>query len=101
MFVLANIFQPLIDVFETVLKFFHNSVGVPWGWSIILLTIVVRACLIPLTVKQFGSMQRLQQLQPELRKRQVQPVSGHAHGLAAEEGVQVLHLHSPQGDVHG
>jgi YidC/Oxa1 family membrane protein insertase len=66
----ANIFQPLIDVFETVLKFFHNSVGVPWGWSIILLTIVVRACLIPLTVKQFGSMQRLQQLQPELKALQ-------------------------------
>jgi YidC/Oxa1 family membrane protein insertase len=70
MLVSANIFQPLIDVFETVLKFFHNSVGVPWGWSIILLTIVVRACLIPLTVKQFGSMQRLQQLQPELKALQ-------------------------------
>jgi YidC/Oxa1 family membrane protein insertase len=70
MLISANIFQPLIDVFETVLKFFHNSVGVPWGWSIILLTIVVRACLIPLTVKQFGSMQRLQQLQPELKALQ-------------------------------
>ncbi len=67
LFVTANIFQPLIDVFETVLKFFHNSVGVPWGWSIVLLTVAVRACLIPLTVKQFGSMQRMQQLQPELK----------------------------------
>ena len=66
----ANIFQPLIDVFESVLKFFHNSAGVPWGWSIILLTVAVRACLIPLTVKQFGSMQRLQQLQPELKALQ-------------------------------
>jgi YidC/Oxa1 family membrane protein insertase len=70
MLVSANIFQPLIDVFEAVLKFFHNSVGVPWGWSIVLLTVVVRACLIPLTVKQFGSMQRLQQLQPELKALQ-------------------------------
>ncbi len=43
MLVPANIFQPLIDVFEAVLKFFHNSVGVPWGWSIVLLTIVIRA----------------------------------------------------------
>ena len=67
LFVTANIFQPLIDVFETVLKFFHNSVGVPWGWSIVLLTVAVRACLIPLTVKQFGSMQRMQQLQPEMK----------------------------------
>jgi YidC/Oxa1 family membrane protein insertase len=63
----ANIFQPLIDVFEAVLKFFHNSVGVPWGWSIVLLTILVRACMIPLTVKQIGSMARMQGLQPEMK----------------------------------
>jgi YidC/Oxa1 family membrane protein insertase len=67
MLLTANIFQPLIDVFEAVLKFFHNTVGVPWGFSIVLLTIVVRACLIPLTVKQIGSMARMQQLQPEMK----------------------------------
>ncbi len=64
---IANIFQPLIDVFEAVLKFFHNTVGVPWGWSIVLLTVVIRALLVPLTVKQFSSMQKLQQLQPQLK----------------------------------
>jgi YidC/Oxa1 family membrane protein insertase len=63
----ANIFQPLIDVFEAVLKFFHNNVGVSWGWSIVLLTVVVRAVLIPLTVKQFHSMQKLQRVAPELK----------------------------------
>jgi YidC/Oxa1 family membrane protein insertase len=67
MLVLANIFQPLIDVFEAVLKFFHNSVGVPWGWSIVLLTVVIRALLIPLTLKQFHSMQQLQRHMPELK----------------------------------
>src|SRR5581483_6518528 len=67
MLVTANIFQPLIDVFEAVLKFFHNSIGVPWGWSIVLLTVVIRALLIPLFVKQFHSMQRLQQHMPELK----------------------------------
>ncbi|MDQ6835067.1 MAG: membrane protein insertase YidC, partial [Actinomycetota bacterium] len=70
MLVSANIFQPLIDVFEAVLKFFHANLGVSWGWSIVLLTVCVRALLIPLTVKQFGSMQRLQQLQPELKALQ-------------------------------
>jgi YidC/Oxa1 family membrane protein insertase len=70
MLVSANIFQPLIDVFEAVLKFFHNSVGVPWGWSIVLLTIVVRALLLPLTIKQFHSMQRMQQHMPELKEIQ-------------------------------
>jgi YidC/Oxa1 family membrane protein insertase len=64
---IANIFQPLIDVFQSVLTFFHNSLGVPWGWSIVLLTITVRACLIPLTVKQIKSMARMQQMQPEMK----------------------------------
>jgi YidC/Oxa1 family membrane protein insertase len=63
----ANIFQPLIDVFEAVLKFFHNSLGVPWGWSIVLLTVVIRALLIPLFVKQYHSMQRLQAHMPEMK----------------------------------
>ena len=67
MLLTANIFQPLIDVFEAVLKFFHNNVGVSWGWSIVLLTVVVRAILIPLTVKQFHSMRKLQVLGPELK----------------------------------
>jgi YidC/Oxa1 family membrane protein insertase len=67
MLVTANIFQPLIDVFEAVLKFFHNSIGVPWGWSIVLLTVVIRLVLVPLTVKQFRSMQQLQRHQPEMK----------------------------------
>ena len=67
MLVPANIFQPLIDVFEAVLKFFHNHVGISWGFSIVLLTIVMRAILLPLTVKQFHSMQKLQHLQPQMK----------------------------------
>ncbi len=67
MLVTANIFQPLIDVFEAVLKFFHNSVGIPWGWAIVLLTICVRAILVPLTVRQIRSMARMQQLAPEMK----------------------------------
>jgi YidC/Oxa1 family membrane protein insertase len=66
MLVLANIFQPLIDVFESILKFFHNG-GISWGWSIVLLTVCVRALLVPLTLKQLRSMQKLQQLAPQLK----------------------------------
>ncbi len=65
----ANIFQPLIDVFEAVLKFFHSA-GVSWGFSIVLLTVVIRALLVPLTYKQFSSMQKLQALQPQLKEIQ-------------------------------
>jgi YidC/Oxa1 family membrane protein insertase len=66
----ANIFQPLIDVFEAVLKFFHNTVGVSWGLSIVLMTVAVRALLLPLAFKQFHSMQKLQRLGPELKQIQ-------------------------------
>jgi YidC/Oxa1 family membrane protein insertase len=67
---IANIVQPLIDVFDSVLVFFHDHVGLSWGFSIIALTIVVRAVLVPLTLKQFKSMQALQRLAPEIKALQ-------------------------------
>ena len=67
MLFLANIFQPLIDIFEPALKFFHDSIGVSWGWSIVLLTVAIRALLLPLAFRQFHSMQKLQQVAPELK----------------------------------
>ncbi len=69
--VLANIFQPLIDVFDHVMVFFHDAVGLTWGMSIIALTVAVRTVLLPLTIKQFKSMARLQQLAPEMKALQV------------------------------
>src|SRR5215211_2701082 len=67
---LANILQPLLDVFESVLLFFHDTVGFGWGFSIIALTIVVRAALVPLTLKQLRSMQTMQRLAPEIKALQ-------------------------------
>jgi YidC/Oxa1 family membrane protein insertase len=67
---LANIFQPLIDVFKPVLVFFHDSVGLGWGGAIIALTVCVRALLLPLAVKQYRSMKALQEIAPELKKVQ-------------------------------
>jgi len=67
---IANPVQPLIDVFDSVLVFFHDTVGLSWGFSIIALTIVVRTALIPLTLKQFRSMQALQRLSPEIKALQ-------------------------------
>ena len=67
---IANIFQPLIDVFESVLLFFHDTVGFGWGFSIIFLTIVVRAALVPLTFKQIKSMQAMQRVAPQIKELQ-------------------------------
>jgi YidC/Oxa1 family membrane protein insertase len=70
MFVLADILQPLIDVNDAIVKFWHDTVGLGWGLSIIGLTIVVRLAILPLTFKQVRSMQGLQKLQPEMKKIQ-------------------------------
>src|SRR3954454_14483016 len=70
MFILANIVQPLIDINEAILRFWHDTIGFSWGASIIGLTIVVRLAILPLTFKQVRSMQALQRLQPEMKKIQ-------------------------------
>ena len=67
---LASILQPLEDAAEAILQFFHDDVGLTWGTSIIALTIVVRALLIPLTYKQIKGMRALQALQPQLKEIQ-------------------------------
>jgi YidC/Oxa1 family membrane protein insertase len=64
---LANIFQPLIDIFGPVLVFFHDTLGGSWGWSIVLLTVVIRALLLPLAFKQMHSMQKLQAVAPQMK----------------------------------
>src|SRR3954452_6832346 len=63
----ANILQPLVDVFESILKFFHDTFGASWGLSIIALTVCVRILLLPLAIKQFRSMQALQRIAPHLK----------------------------------
>lgn len=65
----ANILQPLIDVASAVLNAFHGW-GLSWGMAIILLTVVTRALLIPLTYKQLKSMRALQAFQPQIKALQ-------------------------------
>ena len=41
-----------------------------WGWAIIILTIIVRLILMPLTFKQFRSAQAMQRIQPKIKELQ-------------------------------
>jgi YidC/Oxa1 family membrane protein insertase len=66
----ANILQPLIDVNEAILNFFHDSLGFSWGAAIIGLTVVVRLAILPLTYRQVRGMQQMQRLAPEMKKIQ-------------------------------
>jgi YidC/Oxa1 family membrane protein insertase len=49
------------------LRGLHSFTG-NWGLSIILLTLLVKAVFYPLTQRQFTSMQKMQQIQPELQR---------------------------------
>lgn len=53
----------------TMLQLFHGAVG-DWGVAIIVLTVVIRLALMPLTIKQTKSMYELQRIQPKIKELQ-------------------------------
>ncbi len=64
---LGRIFSPLTAFMGSVLETFH-SLGAPWWLSIMLLTILVRGVLFPLTVRQVKNMRAMQELRPEMER---------------------------------
>lgn len=66
---MTQILKPLIDLFLAILNFFNRFVH-NYGWSIILLTIVIRIFILPLTIKQAKSMREMQKLQPKIKALQ-------------------------------
>lgn len=51
------------------LSLFHDYVG-NWGWAIIMLTILMKVIFFPLSQKSFRSMQKLQKIQPHMKRVQ-------------------------------
>ena len=66
---LVYLLQPLEHLLRHVLNGIH-SLGLPWAWSIVGLTLIVRVLLVPLTVKQIHSMQNMQAHAPEMKEIQ-------------------------------
>ena len=66
---LAIIPQSVLDGFEGILEFWHGIVG-SWGLAIVMLTVTIRLAILPLTFSSVKSMQKLQVLQPEMKKIQ-------------------------------
>ena len=59
--------EPLEGPLTSLLEWLHASIGLTWAWSIVALTVIVRTVLLPLTVRQIHSMQRLQAHMPEMK----------------------------------
>jgi YidC/Oxa1 family membrane protein insertase len=70
MITFLSILGPIEDVLTAVLEWLHATAGLSWAWSVVALTIVVRVLLVPLTVKQIHSMQRMQQYLPQMKEIQ-------------------------------
>jgi YidC/Oxa1 family membrane protein insertase len=60
---------PLFEPFAAGLAAIYGLIG-SYGLAIVLLTIVVRAILLPLSIKQTKSMREMQRIQPEVKKLQ-------------------------------
>ena len=61
------ILGPIERILTDLLEWFHGTVGLTWAVSIIALTVLVRIVMVPLTVRQIHSMQKLQMIAPELK----------------------------------
>jgi YidC/Oxa1 family membrane protein insertase len=60
------VLQQLESAMSWALIHIHDVIG-SWAWSIVVLTIIVRMLLVPLTVRQIHSMQNLQMHAPEMK----------------------------------
>src|SRR4028119_1052375 len=86
---------PLYFVTSVVLSGFHrvfgsafgNDSGAAWALSIIGLTVVIRAALIPLFVKQIKSSRNMQLLQPKVKA--LQKKYGHDRERLAQETMKL------------
>jgi len=70
--IIASPITPLENLLRSILDFLgpNGTVGLPWGWAIVALTILVRIILVPLVVRQIHSMQNLQAHAPQMKEIQ-------------------------------
>ena len=52
------------------LDFLHENANLTYGWSIVVLTVIVRLVLLPLVTKQYSSMRRMQLYAPQMKELQ-------------------------------
>lgn len=62
---LRNLLDPLFNLMGGTLSTFHGW-GAPWWLSIMMLTVIVRTLLFPITYRQVKSMRKMQDLKPDM-----------------------------------
>ena len=72
---MLKLFAPITKFFTIIFEAIHNlvvSLGVTGGASYVLaitiLTVIIRACLLPFNIKSAKSSKKMQEIQPEVKK---------------------------------
>lgn len=66
---MSQILAPIIDGLLLLLRFLNGYIN-DWGWSIIVLTVLVKIVMTPLVVKQVRATEGMKKWQPEVKKIQ-------------------------------
>jgi YidC/Oxa1 family membrane protein insertase len=66
----VNPLQLLEDPLRGLLDFLHENAHLSYGWSIVVLTVIVRTAMLPLVIKQYSSMRSMQMVAPQLKELQ-------------------------------
>lgn len=91
----ARILKPIVIFLEFIIKFFYRFTN-SYGLSIILMTIMIKIILHPLTRKSFESMRRMSSLQPKIAeikakyKNNTQQVNKETQALYKKEKVNPM-----------
>jgi YidC/Oxa1 family membrane protein insertase len=66
----ANILSPIENLFNDVIVWFHDDVGLTWGIGIVLITWLSRFVVLPFTLRSMHGMREMQALQPYIKEIQ-------------------------------
>ena len=67
---LSELGDTLVEPFRWALDFLHEQLNLTYGWSIVVLTVIVRTLLLPLVIKQYKSMREMQRVAPQIKELQ-------------------------------
>src|SRR5689334_22902007 len=66
----ANILSPVENLFNTVITWLHDDVGLSWGLGIVIITWLSRLVVLPFTLRSMHGMREMQALQPHIKELQ-------------------------------
>ena len=64
------VIQQLADLFDSLITWMYDDLGIAWGVGIILITFISRIVVLPLTIRSMRGMRELQQVMPYMKELQ-------------------------------